>query len=172
MPNRALAAFALLALLASPLFATSLLTGLAGGLNDFCSSLQGILPVAAMLMVVLAGVLYAAGQVMGAETRARANVWATAALTGALMAVLIVVISPPVLSSVYGQTASCQASGGGGGSMVPILRVGDMCKAPQCICQDGCNPPSQTCTNGQTCTANGGGGRCECTGGGGWEPQF
>ncbi|MEM2137829.1 MAG: hypothetical protein QW568_01965, partial [Candidatus Anstonellaceae archaeon] len=53
---------------------------------SLCLGLQSMLPVVCMLMIVVAGVIYAAGQVMGAETRARANVWATAALTGALIA--------------------------------------------------------------------------------------
>jgi len=55
-----------------------------------------------MLMIIVAGVLYAAGQMMGAETRARSNVWATACLTGALIAILIVVIAPSVLATIYG----------------------------------------------------------------------
>jgi hypothetical protein len=55
-----------------------------------------------MLMLVIAAVIYAAGQMMGAETRARANVWATAALVGALIGVLIVAIAPPVLKSISG----------------------------------------------------------------------
>ena len=73
-----------------------------GTVNDavfsLCSGLKGLLPPVAMLMVVLGAVIYAAGQIMGAETRARANVWATAALTGALIAMLIAAIAPPVLS--------------------------------------------------------------------------
>ena len=77
---------------------------LSSALSSFCNQLKGLLPVAAMLMLVLAGVIYAAGQMMGAETRARANVWATAALTGALIAILIVVVAPPVLQTIYGGT--------------------------------------------------------------------
>ena len=69
--------------------------------NALCVGLKQLLPVAAMLMVILAGVLYAAGQMMGAETRARANVWATACLTGALIAILIVVVAPAVLNVIY-----------------------------------------------------------------------
>jgi hypothetical protein len=48
---------------------------------------------------------------MGAETRARANVWATAALTGALIAILIAVIAPSVLQTIYnpnGTDIMCQ----------------------------------------------------------------
>ncbi len=74
-------------------------------INNLCNSMTQLLPVASMLMVVVAGVIYAAGQVMGAETRARANVWATAALTGALIGVLIFAVAPGVLNAIYGQTA-------------------------------------------------------------------
>ncbi|MCX8196930.1 MAG: hypothetical protein N3G80_01290, partial [Candidatus Micrarchaeota archaeon] len=54
-----------------------------------------------MLMIVFAAVVYAGGQMMGAETRARANVWATAALVGAIIGVLILAVAPPVLSYMY-----------------------------------------------------------------------
>jgi hypothetical protein len=94
-----------LAILVSAASAASGLTAVASSINDLCVGLKNILPVAAMLMIILAGVIYAAGQMMGAETRARANVWATAALTGALIAILIAVIAPAVLSTVYGGTA-------------------------------------------------------------------
>jgi len=85
-------------------FAASGLSNVAQAVNDLCVGLKNMLPVAAMLMIILAGVIYAAGQMMGAETRARANVWATAALTGALIAILIAVVAPSVLSSIYGGT--------------------------------------------------------------------
>jgi len=74
-------------------------------LTNLCTGLRDILPVASMLMVVVAGVIYSAGQIMGAETRARANVWATAALTGALIGVLIYAIAPSILGTIYGSTS-------------------------------------------------------------------
>ena len=89
-----------LAVLASAVFAT-MLTQVTGAVSDLCIGLRSMLPVAAMMMIILAGVLYAAGQMMFAETRARSNVWATAALTGALIAILIAVIAPPVLQMIY-----------------------------------------------------------------------
>src|SRR3989344_6103490 len=79
--------------------------------NQLCISLKGILPVASMLMVLVGASVYAAGQLMGAETRARANVWATAALMGALVGLLINSIAPPILSPIYGSTVSCSPSG-------------------------------------------------------------
>ncbi|MEM2138462.1 MAG: hypothetical protein QW568_05220 [Candidatus Anstonellaceae archaeon] len=81
--------------------ASSPLSTTKAAMREFCNGLRAVLPVAAMLMVVVAGGIYASGQAMGAETRARANVWATAALVGALVAVLIWAIAPPVLSMVY-----------------------------------------------------------------------
>jgi len=42
---------------------------------------------------------------MGAETRARANVWATSALTGALIGILISVIAPSILQIIAGPTS-------------------------------------------------------------------
>ena len=100
-----------MAVMVASVFATSLLSGLTGALADLCVGLKTMLPVAAMLMIILAGVIYAAGQMMGAETRARANVWATACLTGALIAILIAVVAPSVLSAIYGDAAWKTANG-------------------------------------------------------------
>ena len=95
--------------LAASVFATSALNTVTSSLSDLCNGLKTMLPVAAMLMIILAGVIYAAGQMMGAETRARANVWATAALTGALIAILIAVVGPAVLQTINNGTAlACQ----------------------------------------------------------------
>ncbi len=70
-------------------------------MNNLCLDAKSLLPVVAMLMIVVAGIIYAAGQIMGAETRARANVWATAALTGALIGILIYSVAPGVLTTIY-----------------------------------------------------------------------
>lgn len=72
-----------------------------------CASSKALLPPVSMLMVLVAAVIYSAGQVMGAETRARANVWATAALVGAIIGMLIYAIAPSVLGVVYGGNIGC-----------------------------------------------------------------
>jgi len=96
-----LIAFALLASVAMLFPATSVLYSVENAVSQLCVSLKSMLPVVAMMMLVLAGVIYASGQILGAETRARANVWATACLTGALIAILIVVVAQPVLQAIY-----------------------------------------------------------------------
>ena len=94
-------AFALLVSVAMLFSATSMLYSVQNAVSQLCISLKSMLPVVAMMMLVLAGVIYAAGQILGAETRARANVWATACLTGALISILIVVVAQPVLQMIY-----------------------------------------------------------------------
>ena len=101
---RKIGIFVVMAAMVASVFAVSGLSAVTGAMGGLCDGLRTMLPVAAMLMIILAGVIYAAGQMMGAETRARTNVWATAALTGALMAILIAVIAPSVMQMIYDPT--------------------------------------------------------------------
>ena len=63
-------------------------------LKELYCFLKTTLPVFAAVLIIFAAVIFAAGQVMGAETRARANVWATAMLTGALIGFAVAIIVP------------------------------------------------------------------------------
>jgi hypothetical protein len=58
-------------------------------LNAVCQTIKGIVPIVALLMFIMAGGIYAIGQVLGAETRARASVWATAMLVGGVIGLII-----------------------------------------------------------------------------------
>jgi uncharacterized membrane protein YagU involved in acid resistance len=71
-------------------------------LCDLYKFLQQTLPVFAAVLIIFAAVIFAAGQVMGAETRARANVWATAMLTGALIGFAVAIIVPWFLDVIWG----------------------------------------------------------------------
>jgi len=99
MINKTLFAFVVLA--AALCAASQSLGGLHNAMAGLCGEAKSLLPVTAMTMIVFSGIIYAAGQILGAETRARANVWATAALTGALIGILIYAIAPGVLSAIY-----------------------------------------------------------------------
>ncbi len=72
--------------------------GILNATRALCMMAQQFLGLAAMLLVVLAGAVYGIGQVLGAETRARAAVWATAMLTGAIIGIIIFVVAPYVIS--------------------------------------------------------------------------
>ncbi len=95
--KRLLYSLAFTAILIGMIFATNQLKN---ALELLCTDLRNLVPVAAMLMVLLAAVIYATGQMMGAETRARANVWATSCLTGAIIGLLISTIAPPILGTI------------------------------------------------------------------------
>lgn len=76
-------------------------------LLSLCTQLKALLPIVVVLMLIAAAVVYVAGQLLGAETRSRANVWATSMLVGAIIGVLIVLIAPPVASALLGQETEC-----------------------------------------------------------------
>ena len=135
------AAFALVVLLAP---ANAVLEEVMNGVGQLCFGMTNLLPVASMLMVTLGAVVYASGQIMGAETRARANVWATAALTGAVTALLIASVSPPVLASIYpGMRTDCSfVCRGTASGTSTITPPGGTC------CVTKCNFPGSTCGAG------------------------
>ncbi len=66
-----------------------------------CQSLRNLLPAVAMLMIIGAGVTYAIGQFVGAETRARANVWATNMLIAAIIGLVIAAVVPLAMDALW-----------------------------------------------------------------------
>ncbi len=76
--------------------------GLEASMRGLCSSARSLLALGAMLLVVAAAAVYAIGQIVGAETRARASVWATAMLTGAVIGIIIYLIVPGLIATMMG----------------------------------------------------------------------
>lgn len=74
-------------------------SGLSNALMSLCNMAKTVLGIGAMLMIILAGLIYAVGQILGAETRARAAVWATAMLTGAVIGIIIYIVTPVVVNA-------------------------------------------------------------------------
>ncbi|MGB9635119.1 MAG: hypothetical protein ACPL0A_01450 [Candidatus Micrarchaeia archaeon] len=77
-------------------------SGLKGQLNAICKDLVTILPVVALVMIVLAGLVYAAGQAMGAEMRSRASVWATSLLVGAIIGLILAASAKGIVKAFAG----------------------------------------------------------------------
>lgn len=69
-------------------------------LADYAKALMASIVFA---LVIMAAIVYAAGQVLGAETRARASVWATAMIVGAIIGIIIFVLLPQILGTMLGQ---------------------------------------------------------------------
>ena len=140
--------FIFLALLCTGLIFAAVGDDVRVAVSSLCSGLQGMLPVAAMLMIVLGAVIYAAGQLMGAETRARANVWATASLTGALFAILIVAVSQPVLNTLYPGVNCINCDAG-------KVLCGNQCRNGALCCGNGACTAGQACSHTNHCGAPG-----------------
>jgi len=70
---------------------------IASQFNDLCMDVKNAVPIIAFAMLLIAGIIYAAGQIMGAETRARANVWATALLTGGIIGLILAAATPYIV---------------------------------------------------------------------------
>ncbi len=72
-------------------------------MQAMCRQAQTFLVFAAMMLIILAGAVYAIGQIMGAETRARASVWATSMLIGALIGLIIYLVVPIIIRQLIPQ---------------------------------------------------------------------
>jgi hypothetical protein len=72
-------------------------TSITAGICGLYTLVNTVLTAVIFLLIVAAAIVYAGGQLLGAETRARATVWATSMFMGALIGVLIYVIVPFVL---------------------------------------------------------------------------
>ncbi|MEM3362363.1 MAG: hypothetical protein QXV83_00610 [Candidatus Anstonellaceae archaeon] len=76
-------------------------------LNKLCKQLHDLIPTLAILLVIFGAVVYAAGQLFSAETRARATAWASSCVAAAIIGILIAQILPSFLGALIGQEISC-----------------------------------------------------------------
>jgi hypothetical protein len=107
----AIGKYLILTILVLNLFSVSYATaGLSSALKALCLMSQTFLGIAVMILIVLAGTIYAIGQILGAETRARAAVWATAMLTGAVIGVIIYVVTPAIVRILLSGTGGVTTS--------------------------------------------------------------
>jgi len=80
----------------APVFAdtTSMASSIRTSLCDFQVLVYTILPTLALIMFLFAGLVYAAGQVFGAEMRAKAQGWSMSLLVGGIVGIFIAVLAP------------------------------------------------------------------------------
>jgi hypothetical protein len=96
-----IAFFLLLNLALTSVFAdaSSAGTQITKALNCICGTFNVVLPTMAFVLFVLSGLAYAAGQFFGAETRAKAIGYAMNMITGAIIALILSIIGPTIVSS-------------------------------------------------------------------------
>lgn len=97
----------LLVLMSVPAFATTGATQLEKTLCDVYNMVNNLVPILAFVLFVLAGAAYAAGQFFGAEMRARAQSWSMSMLTGAIIGLLIVMLSNIIIKNLTTATTIC-----------------------------------------------------------------
>ena len=76
----------------------SIATSLATAICTVKWLVYGLLPTIALVMFMLAGLAYAAGQAFGAETKARAQNWAMNLLVGGVVGIVLAIIAPAILN--------------------------------------------------------------------------
>ena len=86
-------------------FAGTSATQIATGICELYNTVQIVLGAVIFVLIVVAAIVYAAGQIMGAETRARASVWATSMIVGAVIGIIIYVLVPAILGAMLGRAA-------------------------------------------------------------------
>ncbi|MEM3431505.1 MAG: hypothetical protein QXT72_02695 [Candidatus Micrarchaeia archaeon] len=77
-------------------------------LKSVCNLSAALLGPIAFVLFVLAGVVYAGSQFFGAEARATGSKWAMTMITGAVIAFILWIIAPMIISSFVSGTYSLQ----------------------------------------------------------------
>ena len=75
---------------------------LVNGMRCLCGTVVSLMPAICLLLIMVAGVVYAGGQVGGAETRAKAQGWATTMVIGAVIGIMLSIILPAFIKAIYG----------------------------------------------------------------------
>ncbi len=84
------------------------LSGLSDSITTICGTFMTILPPLAILLVVVGAVFFGSGKLMpNAEFGNKATNMAAGALVGAVMCLVIVLLVPSILQSLYGGSFSC-----------------------------------------------------------------
>ncbi|MCX8206064.1 MAG: hypothetical protein N3H30_02430 [Candidatus Micrarchaeota archaeon] len=83
-------------------FSAMVSAGIGETVNNVCFQARGLMPIVAFVVIVFAGLVYAAGQVLGAEMRSRTNVWATTMVIGAVIGLIFTFSAPYVIQLAAG----------------------------------------------------------------------
>ena len=85
--------------------------GISSALSQLCDAAKTFLAAAIMIMIFMAGATYALGQILGAETRARASVWATSMIIGAVIGIVIYILVPMILGTMLSKDIADMCGG-------------------------------------------------------------
>ncbi|MEM4367308.1 MAG: hypothetical protein QW035_04240 [Candidatus Anstonellales archaeon] len=68
------------------------------------NTVKAVIPSIVFLLVIAAALVYGVGQLLSAEMRSRASVWASSMIVGAIIAILILILVPPIMDALLAGT--------------------------------------------------------------------
>ena len=70
-------------------------------MNNICYSLRGMMPVVSLTLLVVAGLVYAIGKVLGQEYRSKTESWAISIVIGAIIGLVLGLGAPFIIEVIY-----------------------------------------------------------------------
>jgi drug/metabolite transporter (DMT)-like permease len=68
-------------------------------MNNICYSMRAMMPVVSLTLLVVAGLVYAIGKVLGQEFRSKTESWATTIVIGAVLGLVLAVSAPFIIQT-------------------------------------------------------------------------
>jgi hypothetical protein len=89
----------LLSVLVFVLFAGIVVSGPGELMNNICFNIRAIMPVVSLTLLVVAGLIYAIGKVLGQEFRSKTESWATTIVIGAILGLVLAIAAPFIVNT-------------------------------------------------------------------------
>ena len=68
-------------------------------MNNICFQVRSIMPLVSLTLLVIAGLIYAIGKVLGQEFRSKSESWATTIAIGSILGLILAVSSPLIVQT-------------------------------------------------------------------------
>lgn len=90
----------MLSILAFMIFFGISYAGVGELINNVCFQIRNILPLISVILLVIAGLIYAIGKVLGQEYRSKTESWATTIIIGAVLGLILGVSAPFIVKTI------------------------------------------------------------------------
>lgn len=84
----------LMSILIFLVFVGLVFSGVGELLNNICVYVSSMVPIISVILVVIAGLVYSIGKVLGQEYRAKTETWATTIVIGAVLGLILALSAP------------------------------------------------------------------------------
>ncbi len=69
-------------------------------MNNICYSIRATMPIVSLTLLVIAGLVYAIGRVLGQEFRSKTESWATTIVIGAILGLVLSISAPFIIVAI------------------------------------------------------------------------